>query len=316
MSHGSDLRAGSVRGMPIDDPSWPRADQWLSSDDPDPHLMVVGVPTSAASLTPSAAHMTPAGLRRRLARFSTYQGEWGIDLRQLRVNDFGDFDVRDLDMYLMPTAVEHSARQLPDVPLVLFLGGDNAVTRPLVKAQAGDGIKEVGLLTFDAHHDVRTLDPGPTNGSPVRGLVEDGLPGNHVIQVGIHSFANSFEYRRYCDRVGIGVRTVEDVEREGIQKVVHESLEILAQRCDRIYVDVDLDVLDRSVAPGCPGARPGGLSVRQLAAGVRAAAAHPKTGAMDFVEVDPERDPDGLTLDAAATVFLSAAAGLAQRVMT
>lgn len=298
--------------MPIEDPNWPRADQWLASDDPDPQLIVAGVPTSVASLSPSAAYMTPGYLRRRLGRFSTFHSELGIDLWQVRVADIGDFEVRDLDMFLMPTALEHRARQLPECELKLFIGGDNAITRPLVKAVAADRITNIGLLTFDAHHDVRALEAGPSNGTPVRGLIEDGLIGEHVIQVGIHSFANSYEYRRYCNQKGVGICTVTQVEELGIDAVVTEALDILGARCEVIYVDVDLDVLDRAFAPGCPGSRPGGLTVRQLARGVEIAAGHPKVAAMDFVEVDPEVDPDGLTLDAAATVFLSAVAGFAE----
>ena len=67
------------------------------------------------------------------------------------------------------------------------------------------------------------------------------------------------------------------------------------------------------IAPGCPGARPGGLSVRDLAEGVRRCARNPKVVSIDLVEVDPEADRDGLTLDAMAHLMLSAVAGYAER---
>ncbi len=72
-------------------------------------------------------------------------------------------------------------------------------------------------------------------------------------------------------------------------------------------------MLDRAYAPGCPGARPGGLTVRDLAEGVRRCAHNPKVASIDFVEVDPEADHDGLTLDAMAHLMLSAVAGYAER---
>ena len=76
---------------------------------------------------------------------------------------------------------------------------------------------ELGVITLDAHHDVRSLDNGPSNGTPIRGLIEeDGLPGGNVHQIGIHSFANSAAYRSYCDDAGIAVTTVADLEEEGI----------------------------------------------------------------------------------------------------
>jgi formimidoylglutamase len=257
--------------------------------------------------------MTPQAVRQRFSRFSTFHGEWGIDFGDLSVYDEGNWPVSPLDMHEMPERVRALAEDLPDTPLTLFLGGDNAITRPLVNSY-GDPTR-VGVITFDAHHDVRTLDLGPTNGTPIRGLIEgDGLPGAHVSQIGIHSFANSATYRQYCDDQYISVATVAEVEKAGIGFVVLGAIERLLARCDVIYVDVDLDVLDASVAPACPGARPGGLALRTLAEGVRLCASHPRVRAIDFVEVDAQADINGLTLDAMAHLVLAACAGFTEHI--
>jgi len=297
----------------VNDPHWPRADVWLAQDNPDPDILVVGVPSSKASLSPSRADLAPLGVRDRLSRFSTFHGEWGIDFGGMSVRDEGNWPVSELDMNEMPGVVEGMALSLPQVELIIYLGGDNAISRPLVRAVSPDRAR-VGLITFDAHHDVRTLAMGPTNGTPVRGLIdEDGLPGENVVQIGIHSFSNSAEYRSYCDENGIEIVTVADVERRGMDEVVDDALAGLTGRCDVIYVDVDVDVLDRHQVPGCPGARPGGLDIRALAEGVRRCAGDRLVRAMDFVEVDPEADPDGLTLDAMAHLVLAAVAGYSER---
>ncbi len=297
--------------MPIADPLWPRADLWLAREDPDPEILVVGVPTSRASLSPSKADLTPLAIRERLHRFSTYHGEWGVEFDGVRVLDIGNWPVSEMDMHEMPAVVAELAGALPEAAFTLYLGGDNAITRPLV-ASMTDDLTNVGVITFDAHHDVRALDGGPTNGTPIRGLIEEhGLPGSNVVQIGIHSFANSLPYRSYCNDAGVSVVTVEQVEREGMATVVGGALEALSDM-DAVYVDVDVDVLDSVFAPACPGARPGGLSVRQLAEGVRRCARHPRVKAMDFVEVDAERDSDGRTVDATIHLVLSAVAGYAE----
>ena len=299
--------------MPIKDPHWPRADVWLAQDHPDPEIVVVGVPSSKASLSPSRADLTPLTVRERLSRFSTFHGEWGVDFGGVAVRDEGNWPVSEADMHDMPGIVEKMASTLPPVPLTLYLGGDNAITRPLVRAFSPD-LTRVGLITFDAHHDVRTLALGPTNGTPVRGLLEeDGLPGTNVVQIGIHSFANSAEYRSYCDEQGMGVVTVSELVSLGVDSVVDSALNRLADGCDAIYVDVDIDVLDRSLAPACPGARLGGLGIRELAEGVRRCARHPLVRAVDFVEVDAEADRDGITVDALAHVLLATVAGYSER---
>lgn len=298
--------------MAIVDPSWPRADAWLAQEAPEPEIRVVGVPSSKASLSPSRADLTPLEVRDRLGRFSTFHGEWGVDFGDVPVTDEGNWPVSELDMHEMPAAVFDLARRLREAPLTMFIGGDNAVTRPLVRSRPGP-IDQVGVITFDAHHDVRTLDSGPTNGTPIRGLIEeDGLPGANVTQIGIHSFANSAAYRRWSEEAGISVVTIEDIRRGGIEAAVEDALERLSN-CERIYVDVDVDVLDPAFAPACPGARPGGLAVRELALGIRACTRHPKVDAIDFVEVDAAADVDGRTLDVLAHLILSAAAGYAER---
>ena len=61
------------------------------------------------------------------------------------------------------------------------------------------------------------------------------------------------------------------VDEVGAGWVVNSALNDLARRCEWIFADVDIDVLDLAYAPGCPGARPGGMNLRQLAAACRAA---------------------------------------------
>lgn len=298
--------------MPIVDPNWPRADVWLASDRADADVVVVGVPNSRSSLSASRADLAALVVRDRLARFSTFHGELDLDIGSVAVRDLGNWPVSELDPVDLDEALKDLASSLPDASLTIFLGGDNAITRPLAASMADD-LTTVGVITFDAHHDVRTLTNGPTNGNPIRRLIEeDGLPGRNVVQIGIHSFANSADYRKWVNDNGIAVVTVADVDREGMEQVIDDAFSRLDQ-CDVIYVDVDVDVLDSAFAPACPGARPGGFTIRQLSDGVRLAAERPKTKRMDFVEVDPEADRDFRTMDVMAHLFLTAVAGFATR---
>jgi len=297
----------------MNDPQWPRANVWLASESPEPELLVVGVPSSRSSLTPSRADLAPLEVRSRLDRFSTFHGELDVDFSTVAVQDVGNWPVSEIDPVPLIGEVMRLAGDLPAVDLTLYVGGDNAITRPLAAAETDD-LRKLGLITFDAHHDARSLEGGPSNGNPIRGLIEEhGLPGRNVVQIGIHSFSNSDAYHSYCEDAGITTVTVEQVEKIGMRAAVDVAVSQLASTCDSIYVDVDVDVLDRSFAPACPGARPGGLTVRQLSAGVLRAAAHHSVRAMDFVEVDPTLDVNEMTLDVMAHLLLSAATGFATR---
>ena len=85
--------------------------------------------------------------------------------------------------------------------LTLLVGGNNAVTRPGVLG-LGVPLEKVGLITLDAHFDMRDSTQGLSNGNPVRALIEDGLPGENIAQVGLAPFANSAAMHR--DAVAAG----------------------------------------------------------------------------------------------------------------
>ena len=297
-----------------EDPQWPRASAWLagggSADGR--RLGVVGVPLSRTSISPSGAHETPAAVRTALRRFATFHAGLDVDLEQLRVVDHGDLHVAVLDGEQAMQQTERGLRDLLQHDLLVLLGGDNAVTRPAMRALLPD-LSRAGLLTLDAHHDVRGFHDGPTNGTPVRGLIEDGLPGSAVVQVGIGDLSNSRAYRRWCDERGVTVVSAASARREGVGVVVRRELDRLASSCDVLYVDLDVDVVDRAFAPGCPGARPGGLLPQDLLEAAVEAGLHPAVRAVDVVEVDATADVGGVTVDLAAMCLLSVAAGLAAR---
>jgi formiminoglutamase len=297
----------------MNDPLWPRASDWLASGGSASgrRLGIVGVPLSRTSISPSGASQTPAAVRAALRRFSTFHAGAGVDLEVLSVHDCGDLKVAELEGAPSLTAVDAGIGALPTYDVLVVLGGDNAVTRPAMRTLLP--LDDAGLLTLDAHHDVRGFHAGPTNGTPVRGLIDDGLPGPRVVQIGIGDLTNSRAYRRWCDERGVTVVDVDAAQAEGVGAAVRRSLDGLAQTCSHLYVDLDVDVVDRAFVPGCPGARPGGLLPRELLAAALEAGRHPAVRAVDIVEVDATADPSGTTVDLAAMCLLSVAAGLAAR---
>ena len=81
-----------------------------------------------------------------------------------------------------------------------------------------------------------------------------------------------------------------------------------------IHLDIDVDICDRAVAPGCPASVPGGLQAWELRALVRALATDPRVRSADIVEVDATADaPDGRTVRLAALCVLEPLAGLHAR---
>ncbi len=301
--------------MTHEDKNWPRASQWLAGGRNGHHafaLAVIGVPMNA-SVTPGRCDLAPGAIREALSRYSLFDEDASVDLSRIRPKDCGDVvlvgNSPDGNFFRCADLIK---RMRMDIASTVLLGGDNAITRPGVHA-LGVPLERAGLLTFDAHHDLRDLEHGLTNGNPVRALLRDGLPGENIVQIGIQSFANSPEYARVARDAGITVVTADRVLEHGIETMTAHALQHLSEHTDAIYVDLDVDVLDRAFAPGCPGARPGGLSPWMLRKAARLCGRHEKVRMMDLVEVDPTKDVADVTTLAAASFLLAFASGIASR---
>jgi formiminoglutamase len=275
-------------------------------------LTVLGAPAARGSITPGRCDLAPAAIRKALERFSTYHFGSGCDVRRVHVSDAGDLEISSFTPEQAFEPIRAGLeRALERADAVVLLGGDNSITRPGCHA-LGD-LSRCALVTLDAHLDLRYLDEGLTNGNPVRALLRDGLPGDHIFQIGIQSFANSAPYAAVAREAGIHVITAECVMERGIAAVLEEALRHLDTRVDRIYIDLDLDVLDRIYAPATPGSRPGGLTPHHVRQAARMCGEHPKVRVMDLVEMDPTQDVAGATGLTAAACLLEFAVGLAGR---
>ncbi|CAN5415196.1 formimidoylglutamase [soil metagenome] len=268
------------------DPLWPRAGGWpdaMAGQRAD--IAIVGIPTHTRSLSATQAHLTPAAVREALRRYS-------LDAAGLRVVDAGDATD--------PDAVDATGWIAAiDAGFLIAIGGDNSATVPVALGRAA-----TGLVTVDAHHDLRD---GVSNGSPVRQLIEAGLSGAAVVQIGIEPLANSREYARRAADLGITVVLRDELRRRPIDDVMAEALELAGSGGRRVHVDLDVDVCDRSVAPGCPASVPGGISALELRTAARLAGLHPDVVSIDLTEVDAAADtPDGRTVRLTALCVLEA----------
>ena len=171
---------------------------------------------------------------------------------------------------------------------VLAIGGDHAVTHPLVRAHHGRH-PELSILHLDAHPDLYDAFGGDrrSHASAFARVLEEGL-ARRLVQVGIRAL--NAEQRAQAERFG-----VEIIEMGGWRRAAKLCFD------GPVYLSVDLDVLDPAFAPGVSHWEPGGATTRQLIDLVRGLDA--RIVGADIVELNPSRDPQGITAMTAARLL-------------
>jgi len=292
-----------------EDALWPRAATWLQANSSNADISVYGVPAHKTSISKTGAHKTPAAIRKALVRYSTYNATRRLDIATLKVKDHGD--VKSPDSLEGEQRTSAMASVAAKSRLAVALGGDNSITFAVARGVFGTDLSNAGLITLDAHHDLRD---GISNGSPVRRLIEAGLNPKRIVQIGIADFSNSPAYAQRAQELGIRVIARSELRRRSVEDIWAEAISIAGAGSAGVHVDFDVDVCDRAVVPGCPAAAPGGLSADELRQFAYLAGWSKLVKSIDITEVDATADaPDGRTVRLAALLLLEAAAGLASR---
>ena len=286
---------------------WPNLSDLIVPPETAAPVGLVGAPLAAGSVTPGSCDLAPPLLRQTLRRIGSYDIETGREL-STRVADRGDAEITGLSIEQATDPIRDAVQFSTSLhELTLLVGGNNAVTRPGVLG-LDLPLEKIGLITLDAHFDMRETHEGLSNGNPVRALIEDGLPGANIAQVGLASFANSQKMHRDAVDAGNLVTTLGEVRLNGIERSIERSLSHVAH-CDAIVVDCDIDVIDRSQFPAAPGSRPGGMAVTEFFRAVRQLASEPRVRVIDLTEWDPPLDLTDLSALTAARWVAECLAG-------
>lgn len=202
--------------------------------------------------------------------------------------DAGDVDLPALEPELMRARTTEAARRVrARVRLPVFLGGDHAVSFPLL--QAFDDVPELHVVQLDAHLDFTDERNGTrySNSSPFRRAVE-ALPNLvHITTLGLRGLRADAEAVRAARARGHTLVPM--------RALLGDLAGVLARLPSGkpVYLSIDADALDPADLPGTSSPEPDGLPyalAAQLAA--ETARRNPLVG-LDFVELAPNLDPTG-----------------------
>ena len=274
--------------------------------------VLVGEPYDGAVIGTKGAREGPGAIRESLAALKTRLLD-GFAVGN--VGDLGDVAaLRDADEDTPVSEVQERVRDVAERvhaadAFPVFLGGDNSLSYANAAPLLDDG--SLGCINFDAHLDVREVRDDATSGTPYRQLFEAGLDAYAC--VGARDFETSSSYVDYVrERGGLIVTAAEATnppEPFEESNVLMNRIKRAMGNVDRVYVSVDMDVLDAAAAPGVSAPTPGGLSTLDLFRLVRTVVSDLNVVGFEIVETAPRLDPSDRTVNAASRMVAHALAG-------
>lgn len=264
----------------------------------DADIAILGVPSDEGSPWLPGARFAPRKMREMSVRFAGYgpvqeqNGYYDVDedrcllgheIRNQRIADCGDVDI----VLANPEATfrnitRSTAAILAREAIPVVLGGDHAISYGVVRAYE----EPVSVVHFDAHLDYRPFVHGTEygNGSPMIRIGELSTV-ERMVQVGVRSVRTSVKDLEASRGRGNEIVSVTQLRSRGIADVV-AALPVGG----KVYLSIDIDVLDMPLAPGCASPEPNGLSYDELRQTCFAIAARHEIVGMDVVEINPTVD--------------------------
>ncbi|MDR7420537.1 MAG: agmatinase [Armatimonadota bacterium] len=249
-----------------------------------PAAVVLGAPYDRTATHRRGARLAPSAIRWASDGIETYSPVQHGDLDDLALADAGDLDLSTLAPAAMVERVRDAVAATTGLPCLL--GGEHTVTVGAVSALA-DRHPGLSLVALDAHLDLRD-DYGGERWSHAGTLrrIGDRLGLDRIVVLGARSgtrdewgVASSL---RYCGRTG------------ALPTEVWRTL-----RDRPLYLSVDVDGFDPSLAPGTGNPEPLGLTVDDFIT-VLSVMREGRVVGCDVVEVCPPFDPSGQTAMLAA----------------
>jgi arginase len=280
----------------------------------------LGAGRRGVDMGPSAIRY--AGIDDKLASLGLECADWGnVETAVAEAASEGDPRARFLDEIKEACAQVASlvARAAREGLAPVVLGGDHSVAIGSLGGLAsvhGEG----GVLWFDAHGDLNTPATSPSgnvHGMPLAaalGLAPEEfgsddwplpmLDPERVALIGIRSLDEG--ERELVRELGVAVYTMSDLDRRGVEPVLHEALERVSDG-SFVHVSLDMDVVDPEAAPGVGTPVRGGLSYREAHLAMELVAEWGQFASFEIVEVNPILDRENATgrlaVELAASAF-------------
>jgi agmatinase len=258
--------------------------------------VILGVPFDVTSTYRSGTRFAPLAIREASLNIEGYSFRTGIDIEDLKIHDLGDLHVAgDVELTLGRLALV--AQDLFDAKKVpVFIGGEHTITLGVMRSLD----ENVALVSFDAHLDLRDDYLGLTiSHTTFMRRIKETVNPSKILEIGTRAVCR--EELDYAKKSGIEFLTAHQIRKDGTDKTV-EMINDILEGYEKIYLTIDMDVLEPAFAPAVQNPEPEGLDTPTLLDLLEAVCDSRIVG-FDLVEVAPHYDRGLTATQAAKTLF-------------
>ncbi len=283
---------------------YPYVQDWNAID---ADVAVMGAPYDFGTQWRSGARFGPRSVREASTLFAfghagAYDHEDDVTyLDGARIVDIGDADIVHTDTEGSHRNIEAGVRAiLAAGAMPVVIGGDHSINIPCINAFSDQG--PIHIVQIDAHLDFVDERHGVRfgHGNPMRRAAEkDYITG--LTQVGIRNVSSTAKEGYEAARaMGADIYSVRQFRAFGSLAMVDRVPEGAA-----IYLTIDIDAFDPSIAPGTGTPSHGGFQYYEILEFIAGIAKRNRIVGVDLVEVAPDYDPSGSTQILAAQLLLN-----------
>jgi agmatinase len=258
--------------------------------------VIFGAPLDVTSTYRCGSRFAPLAIREVSLNIETYSFRADVDLEDLKIHDLGDLHVTS-EVNETLKRLELVTKDLLDAEKTpVIIGGEHTVT---LGTMGGVG-KKVALVSFDAHLDMRNEYMGRTvSHTTFMRRISEQINPEKILEIGTRAVCK--EELDYAKKANIQFFTAQQIRRDGIEKTAKKIETLLADH-EKIYLTIDMDVLDPAFAPAVQNPEPDGLDMHVFLDLLCRVCDH-RIVAFDLVEVAPHYDNGITAIQAAKTIF-------------
>jgi len=257
-----------------------------------PVATIFGVPFDSTHSYKPGCRFGPDSIRDAFNNIEIFQPEFGVDLEVEAISDLGNTKHTVVAAEMLQMVKNVTSELKKQDKQIIILGGEHLITLGSFTCFP----KDTGYVVFDAHYDLRDqyADTKLSHAAYLRRIVEERGSEN-IVHVGARAFVK--EELAFLKEHNIATVSDKEIRNGNGPKLLKD----ITSTFDRVYLSVDLDVLDPAFAPGVGNPEAVGISSRELYDMITTLQ-NKKIVAADVVELNPTYD-NGSTAAMAAKMI-------------